>query len=150
MTEEELRQIGKIGGTWEGQYRRMRPDGTLIETFASTQVSRAEGDVWHEQITYQWADGRSKTMDFVARLHPDGTHSYDNDALLQGRSYLTGVGQVIFPYSWHDRPGVKVLEVQNYIRADKRTRVWQRFENDELTEITVIQETRVSTQDLAR
>lgn len=147
MNEDELREIGKVGGVWEGRYRRMRPDGALIETFASRQVSSAKGDTWHEQITYRWDDGRSKTMDFVAKLSPDGVHAYDEDSLLRGRTYLSGAGQVIFPYRWHDRPGVEVLEVQHYLRADKRTRIWQRFENDELTEIMVIQEQRVSKQD---
>ena len=138
-----LNDIGKKGGVWEGSYRRMRPDGSLIEEFASRQVSRAQGDTWHEQITYRWADGRSKTMDFVARLREDGVHEYDQDSLLQGRTYLTGEGQVIFPYAWHDKPGVKVLEVQHYLRADKRTRIWQRFENEDLSELMVIQERRV-------
>jgi hypothetical protein len=36
-----------------------------------------------------------------------------------------------------------VLEVQHYIHPRKRTRIWQRFENDALTEIMVIQEERV-------
>ena len=137
------KDIGKLGGVWEGSYRRMRPDGSLIEEFASRQVSRAEGDTWHEQITYRWPDGRSKTMDFVAKLRPDGVHEYDEDSLLRGRTYLTGAGQVIFPYRWHDKPGVNVLEVQHYIRADKRTRVWQRFDDDALSELMVIQEQRV-------
>ncbi len=138
--DDYLSGIGKTGGVWRGTYRRMRPDGSLLEEFSSKQVSRAEGDTWHEQITYMWADGRSKTMDFVAKLRPDGVHVYDQDSLLQGRTYLTGAGQVIFPYSWHDKPNVKVLEVQNYIRADKRTRIWQRFEDEELTEMMIIQE----------
>lgn len=138
-----LQDIGKKGGVWEGSYRRMRPDGSLLEEFASRQVSRADGATWHEQITYRWADGRSKTMDFVAKLRPDGVHEYDEDSLLQGRTYLTGAGQVIFPYAWHDKPGVTVLEVQHYLRADKRTRIWQRFEHDSLVEIMVIQEQRV-------
>lgn len=135
-----LSGIGKTGGIWHGTYRRMKPDGSTIELFSSRQVSRAEGDVWHEQITYKYADGTSKTLDFVAKLLPDGVHVYDQDSLLQGRTYLSGVGQVIFPYSWHDKPNVKVLEVQNYIRADKRTRIWQRFEDENLTEIMIIEE----------
>ena len=139
-----LNEIGKTGGVWLGTYRRMRPDGTLIELFASRQVSRAESGTWHEQITYQWPDGRSKTMDFVAKLQDDGVHIYDEDSLLRGRTYLSGAGQVIFPYSWHDKPGVNVLEVQHYIRADKRTRIWQRFANDCLVEIMVIDEERES------
>jgi hypothetical protein len=141
---EFRKDIGKTGGIWEGSYRRMRPDGSLIEEFASRQVSRAAGDTWHEQITYRWADGRSKTMDFVAKLRADGVHEYDEDSLLRGRTYLTGAGQVIFPYSWHDKPGVNVLEVQHYIRADKRTRVWQRFDDENLTELMIIQERRVA------
>jgi hypothetical protein len=136
--------IGKTGGIWEGNYRRMRPDGSLIEEFDSRQVSRAEGETWHEQITYRWADGRSKTMDFVAKLRADGVHEYDEDSLLRGRTYLTGAGQVIFPYFWHDKPGVTVLEVQHYVRADKRTRVWQRFDGEDLTELMLIQERRVA------
>jgi hypothetical protein len=144
IMSDYLADIGKVGGVWLGSYRRMQPDGRLIEAFSSRQVSRAEGSTWHEQITYTWEDGRSKTMDFVAKLREDGVHVYDEDTLLQGRTYLSGAGQVIFPYSWHDRPGVKVLEVQHYLRADKRTRIWQRFEQDTLTEIMVIQETRES------
>ena len=142
--DDYLSGIGKTGGVWRGTYRRMRPDGSLLEEFSSKQVSRAEGDTWHEQITYRWADGRSKTMDFVAKLRADGVHEYDEDSLLRGRTYLTGAGQVIFPYSWHDKPGVNVLEVQHYIRADKRTRVWQRFDDENLTELMIIQERRVA------
>ncbi len=137
------RDIGRTGGVWEGHYRRMKPDGTLIEEYASRQESRPDGDTWHERITYRWADGRSKTMDFVARLHPDGVHEYAEDSLLRGRTFLTGEGQVVFPYAWHDKPGVNVLEVQHYINPRKRTRMWQRFENDALVEIMVIQEERV-------
>lgn len=149
LTPQDIEDIGRVGAVWEGRYRRMKPDGTLIETFASRQVTRVKGDTWHEQANYMWDDGRTKTMDFVARFHPDGTHSYDEDSLLRGRSQRTGTGQVIFPYVWHDKPNVNVLEVQHYIRNDKRTRVWQRFENDELAEIMVIQERRVSREEPA-
>jgi hypothetical protein len=135
--------IGKTGGVWEGTYRRIRPDGSLIEEFASRQESRPDGGTWHEQITYRWADGRSKTMAFVAKLRADGVHVYDEDSLLRGRTFLTGAGQVIFPYAWHDKPGVNVLEVQHYISPSRRTRVWQRFEEDQLVELTIIQELRV-------
>src|SRR5262245_9114642 len=107
--------IGKEGGVWLGRYRRMRPNGEVIEEFGSRQESRGQNGVWYERITYTWADGRSKTMDFKARLEDSGVHVYEKDTRLRGRTYLTGAGQVIFPYVWHDLPNVKVLEVQHYI-----------------------------------
>ena len=48
---EFRKDIGKTGGIWEGSYRRMRPDGSLIEEFASRQVSRAAGDTWRNRAT---------------------------------------------------------------------------------------------------
>lgn len=137
------KDIGKVGGVWSGTYRRMDPQGKLIEEWRSRQESRGENGVWYERVTYSWADGRAKTMDFKARLEPDGVHVYEKDTRLRGRTYLTGVGQVIFPYVWHDTPGVEVLEVQHYINANRRTRVWQRFEQERLTEIMVIQEDKL-------
>ena len=138
--DDYLKDIGKVGGVWVGTYRRMKPTGEIIEEFRSRQESRGEGGIWYERVTYEWSDGRTKTMDFKARLEEDGVHVYENDTRLRGRTYLTGVGQVIFPYVWHDLPNVRVLEVQNYISATRRTRIWQRIENDVLTELMIIQE----------
>ncbi len=138
-----IQDIGKAGGVWVGTYRRMTPEGALIEEFKNRQEARGENGVWYERITYIWPDGTSKTMDFKARLEPDGVHVYEKDTRLRGRTHLSGVGQVIFPYVWHDLPGVNVLEVQNYINANRRTRIWQRFEKERLTEIMVIQEDKL-------
>jgi len=135
-----LDNIGKVGGVWLGTYRRMKPTGEIIEEFRSRQESRGEGDVWYERVTYMWADGRSRTLDFKARLDANGIHYYEKDTRLRGRTYLTGAGQVIFPYVWHDLPDVTVLEVQNYMNEFRRTRVWQRFEHERLTEIMIIEE----------
>lgn len=135
--------IGKVGGVWVGSYRRMKPTGEIIEEYKSRQESRGEDGIWYERITYMWANGTSKTMDFKARLEPSGVHVYEKDTRLRGKTYLSGVGQVIFPYVWHDLPDVKVLEVQNYITEFRRTRIWQRFEKDRLTEIMVIEEEKL-------
>lgn len=135
-----IKDIGKKGGVWVGQYRRMKPDGEFIQQWRSRQETRAVGDVWYERVIYTYDDGTSKTMDFKARLAPTGEHFYEKDTRLRGQTHLTGVGQVIFPYVWHDLPNVSVVEMQHYVTEFARTRVWQRFEHDKLTEIMVIQE----------
>lgn len=136
-------EIGKAGGVWVGSYRRIDLTGKTLDEWASRQESRGENGVWYERVTYTWADGRAKTMDFKARLTPEGVHVYEKDTRLRGQTYITGVGQVIFPYVWHDLPDVKVLEVQNFINELKRTRVWQRFEHENLVEITIIREDKL-------
>lgn len=141
--EDWISEIGKAGGVWVGSYRRMTPEGALLDEWRSRQESRGEAGTWYERVTYSWADGRSRTMDFKARLEPDGVHVYEKDTRLRGRTYITGAGQVVFPYVWHDTPGVRVLEVQNYISATRRTRLWQRVDGDTLVEVMVIREDKL-------
>ena len=137
-----MARVGSVGGVWVGTYRRMTPTGELIEEYTSRQESRAVGAIWYERVTYRWPDGREKTLDFKARLEPSGIHVYEKDGRLRGETILTGKGHVIFPYVWHDLPDVSVLEVQNYISENRRTRLWQRVEGGRLTEIMVIEEDR--------
>jgi hypothetical protein len=50
---------------------------------------------------------------------------------------------LVFPYTWKDKPHLKVLELIYIVNDNYRTRTWQSFENDKLVKTTLIEENRV-------
>jgi hypothetical protein len=50
---------------------------------------------------------------------------------------------LIFPYTWKDKPHLKVLELIYIVNENYRTRTWQSFEHEKLVKTTLIEENRV-------
>ena len=136
-------------GVWEGEYRHLDPAGAALETFASRQETRLEGDLWFERITYTRPDGSApEVLDFRARF--DGEHQVVfDDPAFEGHSRLVGERHLLFPYRWKARPEVEVVELITLVSEGYRTRLWQQFSHGVLDRMTVIEEHRVAGADPA-
>lgn len=135
-------RLASAAGVWEGTYTHLTPDGRTIDSFASRQETRLEGDRWFERIVYRWPDGRSQTLDFRARVGAGGEEMVFDDQRFHGEAFLVGEDVLVFPYRWKDQPERHVVETVVF-GADRKSRVWQTFERDELVRVTVIVERRV-------
>lgn len=145
-----LEEIGNHGGVWEGRYRVI--DAQTLELrreYRSRQTSRRMGDLWEEKIEYLHEDREPEVKIFTARMTDNGGHIYDLDQEVSGRSEKSTQGQVLFPYVWtgHTDSRRETLEVQHYITETRRTRVWQRFLDNRLDEIVLIEEEKLARQD---
>ena len=129
-------------GVMAGTYTHLRPDGALIDHFASRQETRLEGDNWYERIIYRWADGREQTLDFRAKFAGEGDmkRMVFADPDFHGESFQVSNDIYVFPYFWKNRPETKIVEIITYVDEKRRSRIWQTFEYGELTQITVIVE----------
>jgi hypothetical protein len=137
-----LRQIlGGVTGVWEGTYSHFEVDGTLIEKFESRQETRLVGEDWFERITYRRVNQDPEVIDFRARQV--GEELLFNDSNFLGRTEVVNDRILAFPYTWKDKPHLKVLELIYIVSDNYRTRTWQSFENDKLVKFTLIEENRV-------
>jgi hypothetical protein len=138
MTRKE--RLAKIAGVWEGTYTHLTPEGKVLDQYASRQECRLEGDDWYERIIYQWPDGREQTLDFRARFA--GEDLVFEDARFHGESFRVTDEISIFAYYWKERPQVRIVETIVCDLQDRKSRVWQTFEDGELVKVTVIVERR--------
>ncbi|MFO1207435.1 MAG: DUF3598 family protein [Burkholderiales bacterium] len=126
-------------GVWHGTYTVMAPDGSRIEHFASQQEGRMEGTDWTEKVIYRKGDGKTETSYFHAVVDGDAV-TFDNDTMW-GSTCRAGNVAIVFTFGWKDRPRERIVEV-SMPKGDYRTRLWQHFEDDRLTRLTVIEERR--------
>jgi hypothetical protein len=140
MTRRE--RLEKIVGVWEGTYTHLTPDGKVLDQYASRQECRLEGDHWYERIIYQWPDGREQTLDFRAQFA--GDELIFEDARFHGESFRVTDEISIFSYYWKDRPQVRVVETIVCDLQDRKSRVWQTFEDGALVKVAVIAEKRAA------
>ncbi len=96
------------------------------------------GDDWYERIVYLREGSEPEVLDFRAKLVGDEL-TFD-DAAFEGQTYRCGDDVVVFPYRWKDRPGARVVETIVRPTPGHKSRIWQKFENDELIGITIIDE----------
>jgi hypothetical protein len=85
-----------VTGVWEGTYTHLTPAGESVETFASRQETRLEGDEWYERVIYRPSSPTAETLDFRGRFTPDGDMVMA-DASFEGRSMLVGDRYLLFP-----------------------------------------------------
>jgi hypothetical protein len=135
--------LARRTGVMVGTYTHLRPDGALIDHYASRQETRMEGDNWYERIIYRWADGREQTLDFRAKFAGEGDmkRMVFEDPDFHGESFQVSADIYVFPYFWKSSPETKTVEIITYSDETRRSRVWQKFERGELVQITVIVET---------
>lgn len=140
MTNRE--RLRQAAGVWEGIYTHLTPEGQLIDQHASRQETRLEGDQWYERIIYRWPDGRQQTLDFHARL--EGDQLVFDDPQFHGQLFHVTDDISIFSYYWKDRPNNRVVETIVFKGQDRKARLWQVFEGNELIKVTIIVERRVA------
>lgn len=132
--------LNSISGVWDGTYSHFKPDGTLIEKYACHQETRMDGDDWYERIVYKREGQPEEVLDFRAQLV--GENLLFEDANFLGKTIMATPTIFLFPYTWKDKPNLKILELVYLVNENYRTRHWQHFENDRLIKTTMIEETR--------
>ena len=136
-------RLARVLGVWEGTYTHLTPEGRRLDHFGSRQETRVVGDRWYERIVYRWADGRTQTLDFRASFVDEGRRVVFDDPEFEGESFVVGEDILVFPYRWKKRPQERVVETIVFSSPERRARLWQTFEGEELRRITVIVERRI-------
>ena len=130
----------KIAGVWAGSYTVMTPDGSLIERFDSRQEGRMEGTTWTERVTYLREGQQPDEHYFHATVEGDAVTFHNRD--MWGATGRVGDEAIIFSFGWLARPDERIIEVTRPA-GDRRSRLWQHFQDGVLTKLTIIEERRV-------
>lgn len=132
-------------GEWEGIYRHVARDGTLLDEHRMWTRCEfpAEGPfayVQHNRTT--WADGRSEERVFGG-VYRDGMLHWDTERLF-GTGWETREGSVMLRLDRKDLVAVHFIEMI-HLSDDARTRArtWQWFEKGAPTHRTLCDEWRV-------
>ncbi len=137
----QLRDVlNSVAGVWDGTYSHFALDGTLLEKYACHQETRMDGDSWFERVVYRREDQPEEVLDFRAQIVGENLLFEDDNFV--GRTIPATPQMFLFPYSWKDRPNLKILELVYLVNENYRTRHWQHFENDRLVKTSMIEETR--------
>ncbi|WP_067186124.1 DUF3598 family protein [Microtetraspora niveoalba] len=143
MNATTLRQrLSSVTGVWEGAYTHRTPGGVLLETYASRQETRLEGDRWYERIVHRREGAGPRALDFRARFDGDDDLVFDS-ADFEGRARLVDGRFLLFPYRWTAEPGLEMVELITFTGDDHKSRVWKTFRDGRLEQITVVEEHRV-------
>lgn len=137
MTIQQI--LRGMHGVWHGTYTVMKPDGTVIERFASQQEGRMEGTDWTERVIYRKPGHPDEVRHFHAIVDGDRAAFVDDE--LWGETERAGSVAIVFTFGWKSRPAERIVEI-SMPRGDYRTRLWEHFENDVLVRLTVIEERR--------
>lgn len=144
----EVPGIARHEGVWEGTYRYYDTDGRLTDEHRSRLICRfpTRGPwPYHQTNHYTWADGRTETREFPARIE-HGRLVWQG-GLIDGwcaEVPLDDFGRTLMLY-WTrpDEPGVYLYEmIQLSDCGQYRSRVWQWFRHGRLTGRTLIDEVR--------
>ena len=138
--KERLRQVT---GVWVGTYTHLTPRGELLDTFTSRQETRLEGYDWYERVTYHWPEGDAIQFDFHAQFDRAGERMIFDDPNFHGELKFVNDHIFVFPYHWKSKPATRVVETIVMVSPSYKSRVWQSFDNGELTKVTIIVEHRV-------
>ncbi|MEV0973524.1 DUF3598 family protein [Microtetraspora glauca] len=135
-------RLSSVTGVWEGTYTHLTPGGTLLETYGSRQETRLEGDRWYERVVYLREGAEPEVLDFRARFESEDDLVFGSTDF-EGRARLVDGRFLLFPYRWSAEPGVEVVELITFADEDYRSRLWKRFRDRRLEQITVVEEHRV-------
>lgn len=68
---EDFEIFSKHVGVWEGKWIRLDADGKEIERFTGVVTKKIVNNQWVQTNTYQFADGRSVTQNFLGIVAGD-------------------------------------------------------------------------------
>jgi hypothetical protein len=77
---ENFKVFPKHIGVWEGKWIRLDADGKEIERFTGVVKKEIVDNQWVQTNTYQFADGRSVTQNFVGVVAGEGAVKIESSA----------------------------------------------------------------------
>ncbi len=132
-------------GEWEGVYRHVDRDGSLIDqhhmwTWCEFPSDGPYAYIQHNKLT--WEDGRTATYEFGG-VYRDGQLFWDTDRF-SGYGWETHEGIVMLKLERIDVPGASYIEMIN-IAPDNQTRArtWQWFKDGAPWKRTLCDEWRI-------
>jgi hypothetical protein len=126
-------------GVWDGTYTVLKPDGSVVERFASRQEGLMSGTDWTETVVYL-RDGVDPVVQHFHATVRDDDVDFDTENMW-GSTSRAGEQAIVFTFGWHDRPQERIVEM-SLPDGDYRTRLWQHFEGGSLSRLTLIEERR--------
>jgi len=147
---QELPEIARHEGVWEGVYRYYDAAGNKTDEHQSQLICRfPQQGAWpyHQTNHYRWADGRTETREFPALIE-DGKLVWQG-GLIAGWAAsvpLDSFGRTMMLY-WErlQEPGIYLYEMIQLSDCGRyRSRVWQWFRQGQLFQRTLIDEMRVT------
>lgn len=133
-------------GIWEGTYKRIAADGTILYTHKSKLTFRLDGRRWYQTNLYNFDDGREEFHNFgEAIFDDDGVMTFDNPRIY-GKAW-EGKENILLSWTYKDQPGSKLYEIISLLGKGHRMRVWQFSENDVFQGLMMIEEWQKATQE---
>ncbi|MBO0603007.1 DUF3598 family protein [Sporosarcina sp. E16_3] len=143
---EEMPVFARHEGEWKGVYTVVDPKGNVIDQHDSYLTCNLREDdkeyPYFQTNTYTWADGRSEKISFPGS-YKDKHIIFDTDRI-NGHSWEIDENTIVLTWKYVSEPNNYLYEMINLSPDGKhRARVWQWFENGELTKRTIIKEEKV-------
>lgn len=133
-------------GEWEGIYRHIARDGTLLDThhtWTGCEFPRDGEFAYIQSNRLRWDDGRTEERRFGG-VYRDGLLHWDTERFV-GTGWETREGTVLLRLDRKDAPGVHFIEMIHLSDdGQTRARTWQWFENGIPTRRTICDEWRVA------
>lgn len=154
MTQKSIREafpiLARHEGVWEGWYRHIAPDGTLVDQHKSKLVCRVQDDkptLYHQTNYYTWENGETETRDFKGDMVGDKL-IFDND-IIKGWAAQVDVDDskrtMFLHWERVNEPDLYLYEmIQISDCGHFRTRVWQWIKDGKTLQRTLIDEQRTS------
>lgn len=132
-------------GMWEGEYRHLGRDGTLVDFHQMTTRCEFPADGEYAYIQHnllRWDDGRTVERSFGG-VFRDGLLWWDTDRF-HGHGWETIDGIVMLRLERKDEPGVRFTEmIELSDDGQTRARTWQWFRDGAPFRRTLCDEWRV-------
>lgn len=141
----EMPVFAKHEGEWKGVYTVVDPKGNVLDKHDSylTCYFQEDNDFPYIQTnTYTWEDGRNEKFSFPGSFK-DKKIIFDTERI-NGYSWEIDENTIVLTWKYVNEPNNYLYEMINISSDGKhRARVWQWFENGELTKRTIIKEEKV-------
>ncbi|MEO3870244.1 DUF3598 family protein [Nonomuraea sp. B12E4] len=135
--------LARHEGEWEGEYRHLGRDGTLLDRHRVRMTCAIVDDTtYHQTNRYTWDDGRTEVHEFPGTYLGDGRCRFDTERLEgEFRELDAGTIYLTWRYKGQDLRLYEMIVLSEDGRS--RSRVWQWIKDGECVRRTLIDERRV-------
>ena len=145
---EGLPLIALNEGRWDGTYRVVKPDGTLVERYdfrIRVSLSRDNDRAYRQDSYYTFPDGSKSAIVFSA-AYGNGQLRWDDERIF-GRLWEISEHTIYLTFGFHQMPDTVCHEmIQIQPNGIDRGRTWLWYVDGKLDRYTLIDERRVSAE----
>lgn len=142
---EGLPLIALNEGRWDGTYRMVKPDSTLVEQYdfrIRVSLSRDNRRAYRQDSHYRYPDGSTSAIVFQA-AYADGQMRWDDERIF-GRLWQISEDTVYLTFGFHGMANTVCHEmIQTQPNGIDRGRTWLWYVDGKLDRYTLIDERRV-------